>query len=44
MTKARTHLAHIFDKIGAHRQAELVRLIVQGGGGANGWTGMPAHT
>ena len=26
---ARTHLAHVFDKTGAHRQAELVRLLLQ---------------
>jgi DNA-binding CsgD family transcriptional regulator len=26
---ARTHLAHVFDKTGTHRQAELVRLLLQ---------------
>jgi DNA-binding CsgD family transcriptional regulator len=29
LTTARTHLAHVFDKTGTHRQAELVRLILQ---------------
>jgi DNA-binding CsgD family transcriptional regulator len=29
LTTARTHLAHVFDKTGARRQAELVRLILQ---------------
>jgi DNA-binding CsgD family transcriptional regulator len=29
MTTARTHLAHVFDKTGTRRQAELVRLILQ---------------
>lgn len=36
MSTARTHLAHIFDKTGTHRQAELVRLIIQSGGLTNG--------
>jgi DNA-binding CsgD family transcriptional regulator len=30
LTTARTHLAHVFDKTGTRRQAELVRLILQG--------------
>jgi DNA-binding CsgD family transcriptional regulator len=29
LTTARTHLAHVFDKTGTRRQAELVRLILQ---------------
>jgi DNA-binding CsgD family transcriptional regulator len=29
LTTARTHLAHVFDKTGTHRQSELVRLILQ---------------
>jgi DNA-binding CsgD family transcriptional regulator len=29
LTTARTHLARVFDKTGTHRQAELVRLILQ---------------
>jgi DNA-binding CsgD family transcriptional regulator len=29
LTTARTHLSHVFDKTGTHRQAELVRLILQ---------------
>jgi DNA-binding CsgD family transcriptional regulator len=29
VTTARTHLAHVFGKTGARRQAELVRLILQ---------------
>jgi len=29
LATARTHLAHVFDKTGTHRQAELVRLILQ---------------
>jgi DNA-binding CsgD family transcriptional regulator len=29
LTTARTHLAHVFDKTGTHRQAELVRLILR---------------
>jgi DNA-binding CsgD family transcriptional regulator len=29
VTTARTHLAHVFGKTGTHRQAELVRLILQ---------------
>jgi DNA-binding CsgD family transcriptional regulator/PAS domain-containing protein len=29
LTTAHTHLAHIFDKTGTHRQAELVRLLLQ---------------
>ncbi len=29
LTTARTHLAHVFDKTGTSRQAELVRLILQ---------------
>ena len=33
LTTARTHLAHIFDKTGTRRQAELVRLILQSAGG-----------
>jgi DNA-binding CsgD family transcriptional regulator len=31
---ARTHLSHIFAKTGTHRQAQLVRLLLQMGGGA----------
>jgi DNA-binding CsgD family transcriptional regulator len=31
LTTARTHLAHIFDKTGAHRQAELITLVMRGG-------------
>jgi DNA-binding CsgD family transcriptional regulator len=30
LTTVRTHLAHVFDKTGTRRQAELVRLILQG--------------
>jgi DNA-binding CsgD family transcriptional regulator len=30
LATAHTHLAHVFDKTGARRQAELVRLILQG--------------
>ena len=30
LATVRTHLAHVFDKTGARRQAELVRLILQG--------------
>ena len=30
---ARTHLKHIFDKTGARRQADLVRLILRGPAG-----------
>ena len=30
LTTVRTHLAHVFDKTGMRRQAELVRLILQG--------------
>ena len=33
LTTARTHLAHIFEKTGTRRQAELVRLILQSAGG-----------
>jgi DNA-binding CsgD family transcriptional regulator len=29
VTMARTHLAHVFDKTGSRRQAELVRLLVR---------------
>jgi DNA-binding CsgD family transcriptional regulator len=29
LATARTHLAHLFDKTGTHRQAELVRLVLQ---------------
>jgi DNA-binding CsgD family transcriptional regulator len=29
LATAHTHLAHIFDKTGAHRQSELVRLLLQ---------------
>jgi len=29
LATARTHLAHVFDKTGTHRQAELVRLLLQ---------------
>jgi DNA-binding CsgD family transcriptional regulator len=29
LTTARTHLAHVFDKTGTRRQAELVRLVLQ---------------
>jgi DNA-binding CsgD family transcriptional regulator len=29
LATARTHLAHVFDKTGTRRQAELVRLILQ---------------
>jgi len=29
---AKTHLAHIFEKTGTHRQAELVRLLLEGNG------------
>jgi DNA-binding CsgD family transcriptional regulator len=29
LTTVKTHLAHVFDKTGARRQAELVRLILQ---------------
>lgn len=32
---ARTHLSHIFAKTGTHRQAQLVRLLLQMGGGAH---------
>jgi DNA-binding CsgD family transcriptional regulator len=34
LTTARTHLAHVFEKTGTSRQAELVRLILQSAGGA----------
>ena len=30
LTTVRTHLAHVFDKTGTRRQAELVRLMLQG--------------
>jgi DNA-binding CsgD family transcriptional regulator/PAS domain-containing protein len=30
VTTARTHLAHVLDKTGTHRQAELVRMFLQG--------------
>jgi DNA-binding CsgD family transcriptional regulator len=30
LTTVRTHLSHVFDKTGTRRQAELVRLILQG--------------
>lgn len=30
LTTVRTHLAHVFDKTGTRRQAELVRLILEG--------------
>jgi DNA-binding CsgD family transcriptional regulator len=33
LTTARTHLAHIFEKTGTRRQAEVVRLILQSAGG-----------
>ena len=33
LTTARTHLAHVFEKTGTSRQAELVRLILQSAGG-----------
>jgi DNA-binding CsgD family transcriptional regulator len=33
LTTARTHLAHIFEKTGTRRQAELVRLILHSAGG-----------
>jgi DNA-binding CsgD family transcriptional regulator len=29
LATARTHLAHVFDKTGTRRQAELVRLLLQ---------------
>jgi DNA-binding CsgD family transcriptional regulator len=29
LTTVRTHLAHVFDKTGTHRQVELVRLLLQ---------------
>jgi DNA-binding CsgD family transcriptional regulator len=29
LATVRTHLAHVFDKTGTRRQAELVRLILQ---------------
>jgi len=29
LATARAHLAHVFDKTGTRRQAELVRLILQ---------------
>jgi len=29
LATARTHIAHVFDKTGTHRQAELVRLLLQ---------------
>lgn len=32
ITTARTHLAHVLDKTGTHRQAELVRLFLQSHG------------
>ncbi|MPZ56694.1 MAG: hypothetical protein GEU91_09410 [Rhizobiales bacterium] len=32
MTTVRAHLSHIFEKTGARRQAELVRLLMDGGG------------
>ena len=32
LTTARTHLAHVFEKTGTTRQAELVRLILQSAG------------
>jgi DNA-binding CsgD family transcriptional regulator len=32
LTTARTHLAHVFEKTGTSRQAELVRLILQSAG------------
>jgi DNA-binding CsgD family transcriptional regulator len=35
LATARTHLAHIFQKTGVGRQAELVRLIMQAGEGGN---------
>jgi DNA-binding CsgD family transcriptional regulator len=35
LTTARTHLAHVFEKTGTSRQAELVRLILQSAGGAD---------
>jgi DNA-binding CsgD family transcriptional regulator len=28
LTTVRTHLQHVFDKTGTHRQAELVRLLL----------------
>jgi DNA-binding CsgD family transcriptional regulator len=34
VTTARTHLTHIFEKTGVHRQAELVRLVLQRPDGA----------
>jgi DNA-binding CsgD family transcriptional regulator len=33
VSTARTHLAHVFAKTKTHRQAELVRLILQSDGG-----------
>ena len=30
LATARTHLAHVFDKTGTRRQAELVRLLLRG--------------
>jgi DNA-binding CsgD family transcriptional regulator/PAS domain-containing protein len=35
LATARTHLAHVFQKTGVGRQAELVRLIMQAGEGGN---------
>jgi DNA-binding CsgD family transcriptional regulator len=35
LTTARTHLAHVFEKTGTSRQAELVRLILQSAGGVD---------
>lgn len=36
LTTVRTHLAHVFDKTGTRRQAELVRLILQGQSATSG--------
>jgi DNA-binding CsgD family transcriptional regulator len=33
LTTARTHLAHIFEKTGTRRRAEVVPLILQSAGG-----------
>jgi hypothetical protein len=41
LTTARTHLAHIFEKTGTRRQAEVVPLILQSAGGRSMATARP---